>query len=246
MLECPKCQFDNELGRIFCHACGTKLDLSKIKPPTQGAKMRRRVKNRVVSTVRLVIELVLIAVFLLGIALICLVPDVKPFQPSSVELVSTEAKRNALDKLVSARKGGTVTITEPELNTFLNTLGYDKPTGKGIEVTPVALRATLKDGAILVEFVANVHFWTAFEKQAYLAYECAPVIREGQCQFLPKGGWVGRLPLHPRLLDGVPLVGDYFARLFNNLKDDKKRLLDSLTKVSVTKDAVTCEKAVAP
>ena len=42
---CPKCNYDNELGRIFCHSCGAKLDLTKIKPPTEGAKMRRRMKT---------------------------------------------------------------------------------------------------------------------------------------------------------------------------------------------------------
>jgi hypothetical protein len=243
MLQCPKCNYDNELGRIFCHSCGTKLDLSQIKPPTEGAKMRRRVKNRVLTTVRLVVELLLIGVLLLGIALICLTPEVKPFQPSGADLNAAEAKRHALDKMVTNRKGGTVVITEAELNTFLNSMTYDKPTGNGIEVTPVAMRATLlKDGSIKMEFVGNIHFWSAFEKHIYVGYECTPVILDGQCQFLPNGGWLGKLPLHPRLLVGFPLVGDYFGRLFENLKDDKKHLLDSLTTITVSKDAVTCAK----
>lgn len=33
MLVCPKCGYDNELGRVFCHGCGEKLDLSSIRPP---------------------------------------------------------------------------------------------------------------------------------------------------------------------------------------------------------------------
>ena len=50
------------------------------------------------------------------------------------------------------------------------------------------------------------------------------------------------MPLHPKLLVGTPFVDNYFGHLFGNLKDDKKSLLDPLTRISVTKDAVTCEK----
>jgi len=43
MLTCSKCGYDNELGRIFCHSCGAKLDLSNIKSPSQGgAKLKRK------------------------------------------------------------------------------------------------------------------------------------------------------------------------------------------------------------
>jgi len=245
MLQCPKCSFDNELGRIFCHSCGAKLDLSQIKPPTEGAKMRRRVKRGVARTIRITIELVIVAVLVIGIALICLTPQVKPFEATKADLLGADNKHSELDKLVTSRKVGKVVITEGELNTFLNSLSFDKPTGNGIEVTPAALRATLKDGAVMVEFVGDIHFWTAFDKSLYLAYDCTPVIRDGQCQFLPNGGWLGKLPLHPKLLVATPFVDNYFGRLFGNLKDDKKNLLDPLTKITVTKDAVTFEKEAA-
>ena len=31
MLICPDCRNENEIERIYCHDCGTKLDRSKLK-----------------------------------------------------------------------------------------------------------------------------------------------------------------------------------------------------------------------
>ena len=44
MVICQKCGYDNELGRIFCHSCGTKLNLSEIKSVSQGGKSLARKK----------------------------------------------------------------------------------------------------------------------------------------------------------------------------------------------------------
>ena len=52
MIECPKCHFSNELGRIFCHQCGSKLDLTKVKAPSEGARVRRRMAMSVGRAVR--------------------------------------------------------------------------------------------------------------------------------------------------------------------------------------------------
>ncbi|MEI6084208.1 MAG: hypothetical protein WCS70_07900, partial [Verrucomicrobiota bacterium] len=71
------------------------------------------------------------------------------------------------------------------------------------------------------------------------------VIRDGKCQFEPNGGWLGNLPLHPKLLIATGFVDQYFGRLFSNLADDKKQLLDPLSKITITKDAVTFEKEPA-
>jgi hypothetical protein len=243
MLQCPKCNYDNELGRIFCHSCGAKLDLSQIKPPTEGAKLRRRVKQSLARTVRIVVELVIVAVLVLGIVLMCLVPDVPPHSPTNADLVAADAKHRELEKLAAGRKGGTVEVTEPVLNTYLKSLSFDRPTGKGIEVAMVALRATLKEDAVLVEFVGEIQFGGSFKKRLYLGYDCTPVIRDGQCRFEPNTAAIGKLPVPRAVLTTVPLVPNYFGRLFGNLADDKKQLLDPLTKITVTKDVVKFEKA---
>ncbi|MCG3149998.1 MAG: hypothetical protein PCFJNLEI_03465 [Verrucomicrobiae bacterium] len=245
MLQCPKCNYDNELGRIFCHSCGAKLDLSQIKPPTEGAKRARRLKQGLARTIRLVVQLVIVALLILGIAMICLTPEVKPFDASNAELVAVDVKHSELEKLAAGRKGGTVVVSEGELNTFLNSLTFDKPSGKGIEVSGEVLRTTLNDGALKVEFVGKIHFGGAFDKSLYLAYDCTPVIRDGKCEFLANGGWLGQLPLHPKILATTPFVKNYFGGLFGKLEDDKKQLLDPLTKITVTKDAVTFTKDAA-
>lgn len=243
MLVCPKCNYDNELGRIFCHSCGAKLDLTQIKPPSQAEKKRRRVQRGALRWIRIGVELVVTLTILAMLGLICLTPELQPFQGDSKDLLTADAKHTALEKLVAGRKGGQVTVSEGELNVFLTSLSFDRPTGSGIEVVPSALRATLLvDGALLIEFLGEIHFGTSFTKRLYLAYNCTPTIRDGKCVFLPNGARIGTLPIHPTLLVKTPFVENYFGQLFSQLGEDKKRLLDPLAKITITKDSITFEK----
>ena len=104
MLECPKCHFNNELGRIFCHQCGNKLDLDKIKPPSKATRVRRRVTRGALHALRVTIELAVVGVLVLGIALMCMVPNIQPVEPTNAELVAADTKRMDLDRLVRDRK----------------------------------------------------------------------------------------------------------------------------------------------
>ncbi len=241
MLNCPKCGYNNELGRIFCHSCGTKLDLTQIKPPTEAAKMRRRVKAGATRALRIAIESSIAAILVLVIVLMCLTPHVEPVKATNAELLAFETKRAEFDKMLAKRKGGQIVITESDLNVFLNSFTFEKPTGSGIEVTPKALRAKLKEGGVKIEFLGAMHFNGMFNKDLYIAYECKPVIEGEQCVFQPLGGWIGKMPLHPRLLVATSFVDNYFGHLFKDLSEDKK-LIDQVTRIKVTKETVTFEK----
>ena len=65
MLICPKCGYDNELGRIFCHSCGDKLDLSNIKPATAAEKKLRKAKRETANVTRWIVRLCIVGVVLL-------------------------------------------------------------------------------------------------------------------------------------------------------------------------------------
>ena len=243
MLECPKCKFNNELGRIFCHQCGTKLDLSQIKPPTEGAKMRRRVKRNVARTTRTLIELAIAGVLILGIVALCLVPAVKSVDPTNAELMAADTMRMDLERLVNSAKGGTMTITENQLNTFLNT-NFEKPKGQGLEVSPTVLRATFANGSIKLEFVGVIHFGTFYDKSLYFGYTGEPVVVDGKFSFRPSGGWIGKLPVHPKILAVVPFIDNAFGQMFQNLKEDAE-LLDKLTSLTITPEGAQLTKGAA-
>jgi len=245
MLICPKCGNDNELGRIFCHQCGDRLDLSSIKPPSVAERKRRLFKAEAIRSTRFLVNLVILGVLILAVALICLTPPVVPIQSSNTDLVASDTKRMELDRLGKGKKGGQVMVTEAQLNAFFNQRPFRKATGAGIELTPVALRIHLNESRVQMEFLGTTHFGSYFEKKLYLAYEGQPTVQDGKFDFKPTGGWIGKLPIHPLLLRITSFFESRFGRMFNEFSSEKE-LLDTLTAIDVTKELVTFVKAAPP
>ena len=185
MLICPKCGNDNELGRIFCHKCGDRLDLSSIKPPSVEERKRRRFKAEAIRSTRFLVNLVILGILILTVVLICLTPPVVPIQSGNTDLVASDSKRMELDRVGKGKKGGQVTVTEAQLNAFFNQRPFRKSTGVGIELTPIALRIHLNESRVQIEFLGTTHFGNYFEKKLYLAYEGQPTVRDGKFSFQP-------------------------------------------------------------
>jgi len=245
MLICPKCGYDNHLGLVFCHACGEKLNLENIKPPTPVEKKRQQLQRGTKRTVKTILDIAIAVVLILGVVLICLTPSVAPVQPTDDELSASGAKRADLEKLVNDHKSGQVVVTESELNTFFSKKPFDKPNGQGIEMTTVALRTSLSDGCVKVEFLGTAHFGAIFDKNLYLGYAGQPSVAGGQFVFKPTGAWLGRLPIHPIILRAMPFIGSRLGRLFGGLNDEKA-LLDKLTSIDVTKESAAFVMSAAP
>ena len=243
MLICPQCGNDNELGRIFCHGCGTKLDLSSIKPPTAMEKKARRIKRGAMRTLRIAVDLIILGGLILGVTLLCLAPSVTPVQPTNKDLVGSDARRIDLEKLAKGHKSGQVIVTEGQLNAFFNQKPFEKPTGQGIELTPIALRASFSDGCVKVEFLGTAHFGTTFDKNLYLRYDVRPTVTGGKFVFKPIGGWIGKLPIHPAILAATSFFDTRFSRLFGELGEEKA-LLDNLTAIEVTEESATLIRSV--
>jgi len=233
MLTCPKCGFDNELGRIFCHQCGAKLDLDQIKSPAQGGpKIRRRGAWTWRRVARRALDVAVIAFLVWVIYLLCQVPEVRPFKPTNADLLAADNKRLQLDEIMLQQKPAFLEVSEEELNTFIGSLGFNKPRGTGFEVVPVTLRTKLDDGVVELIFVGEVRIGSAFSKKIYVSYTGAPVIDDGQFEFRPVSACVGRMPIHPRLLQTTGLIQDSFARLLDKF-DHERDLLDKLNSISV-------------
>jgi len=233
MLTCPKCNFENELGRIFCHQCGNKLDLDKIKAPTEGAKMRRRAAIGARKTFRTVIELAIAGGVILAIWLMCVVPDSQPIKPTNAELVAVDIKRLDLGQLVNGRKPGVMQVTEGELNTFLNTLGLEKPKETGVMFAPVMVRVDFGDGTVKVNYVGELRFGGPVHKQFCFGLAGTPTVGKGTFVFKPTGAWVGKLPIHPKLIELTGGFQNIFAKLFTRL-DNERNSLDRLSSITIT------------
>jgi hypothetical protein len=233
MLTCQKCSYQNELGRIFCHQCGTKLDLEAIKPPSRGGpKIRRRSDWTTQKVVRLAVEVLVVSLIIWVIWLAASVPDINFPRPTNAELLEADTKRMDLQRLVDLNRGGTVEVTEAQVNAFLGSFGMKKPAGKGLEIVPTGVRVTLDEGAVLGEVLGELHIGPSLRKRIYFSCTSVPVIQDGECDFRPVGATIGKLPIHPLLLDATDFIQGYFRRLFGRLGNEKS-LLDKLTSVSV-------------
>lgn len=248
MLRCPKCGYDNELGRIFCHSCGAKLDLNQIKPPGRaGRRLRKKGGVSATRLVRRVIEVAVLALVVLALYLAAQVPTVRPISTTSADLVGADRKRFDLEQLAQQRRPGSVSITEAELNAFIDALGFEKPQGKGIAVVPSKVQIELGEGETTVIFRGRITVGGQWNKNVLFRYTGVPMVENGQFVYRPVAGAVGALPIHPWILKKTGLFDRYFGRVFGNLKHEKQ-LLDKLTSISVNPRRVllSYQPAVAP
>ncbi len=233
MLTCSKCGYENELGRIFCHSCGAKLDLSEIKSPAQGGP---RLKKRGAGTGRLVSRAIGLVILLAVAAVIYLaaqVPDVRPINTTNQDMISVDKKRFELDQLKAQNQPRVISITEAELNAFIGSLGFNTSGGKGATVTPNDLQLELGDGVVTAVFVGKISIGSAFSKRVYISYTGKPVIEDSLFAFKPVRGAVGSLPIPASILETTGIFDRYFGKLFANLSKEKQ-VLDSLKSISVT------------
>src|ERR1017187_888392 len=234
MVICSKCGYDNELGRIFCHSCGAKLNLSEIKSPSQGGKvLTKRKSSDKRRMLRRTINVVILLVIVTTIVLVLQVPALRPISTSSEDLTSIDKKRFELDGLNLQKSPRTITISETELNAFIDTLGLQKGEAKAPSITPSKLQVELGDGFVTAIYISKIHLGGSFEKQLCLTYSGVPSMEHGHLVFNPIAGAVGSLPIHPWILEKTGLFDRYYAKPFGDLGQEKQ-MLDTLTSISVT------------
>ena len=234
MVICSKCGYDNELGRIFCHSCGAKLNLSEIKSPSQGGKdLTKRKKSGSVRMLRRAINIIILVVVVTAIVLALQVPALRPISTSSDDLTSIDKKRFELDGLSLQKDPRTITISETELNAFIDTLGLQKAESKSPTIIPVKLQIELGDGFVTAIYISKIHLGGSFEKQLYFTYAGVPTLEHGHFAFKPIGGALGALSIHPWILEKTGIFDHYYSKLFEDLGQEKQ-MLGSLTSISVT------------
>jgi hypothetical protein len=241
MIICPKCSFDNELGRIFCHQCGNKLDLDKIKHTSGPGRIVHRKKSGPRRPWRIAIEVVILALFIWMIYLMTRTPEIKPLKPTNADLVATDNKRVSLERVVYQGKPLAapyqLKITTSELNTYLNSKGWDKPPKQGFNVVPVALRIELNNGVVTLSFLGTARWGEGLSKKIFLSYTGLPSIQDGRFEFAPIAASIGDLPIHPMILAHTGLIQHYFQQLLSKLKGEKE-LLDQLSSITVERDDI--------
>jgi hypothetical protein len=234
MVICQKCGYDNELGRIFCHSCGTKLDLSEIKSVSQGGKsLRRKKAGGFGKTIGRIINVAILVALLAVVYLAIQVPILRPITITNEDSLAADKERFALDDLLLQKAPRAISISEAELNAFVESLGFTKGASKSLELTPTRLQLELGDSVVTAIFIGKINFAGSVSKELYLSYTGVPTIEGGRFVFRPVGGALGSLPISPWLLEKTGVFDHYYARVFGKLGQEKQ-VLDSLASISVT------------
>ncbi|HMO03963.1 MAG TPA: zinc ribbon domain-containing protein [Kiritimatiellia bacterium] len=226
-VRCQKCGADNRLGQLFCHACGAKLDLSKLTPE-QVARENRAINPAAVAAriVRLALFLGLLAV----LGLLCW-PAAPAGDPPSVNgsgIVKDQmsALRVAIMRKVEKRE----TFSEADLNAHLNAVIRNGGTGGGMNLQLREVRIDLRDGA--------VEAWTRSSLGPLtITYSSLARVEEGaggRKTFRATDARIGHLPLPGPLRDRV--VGQ-LASMFQMLQEEQL-LLQRLATVELVDGAV--------
>jgi hypothetical protein len=240
MLPCPKCGYSNELGRIFCHQCGTKLDLSQIKAPSQGGKsLKKKKKSQTWKVVRTLLELAVIIGVLFAIYLAWQTPTRPTGQASTEDLLGADKKRIKLEKLVAGTKPGKVEVTPGEANAFLSSnLTMGKPPEAWLVFAPQALRLEFMERAVKVRVWGEFRIGKDLKKQVYFSYIVVPSVGDGSFSAQTTGGSVGYLPIHPWLLRASGLV----ERFLGNVKmAQEQKTFSKLSGITISPERVTLE-----
>jgi hypothetical protein len=233
MIVCSKCGYDNELGRIFCHSCGAKLDLTEVKAPSQGGRIFRRTKGGIGKLFSRLVSIAILAVVVVVLFLACQVPTIRAISTSSDDLNHSDEKRAALDRLLVDKSPRSIAVTEGELNSFIQQLGFESGTPGTLQLVPTRLQLELGDGVVTAVFLGRIHIAGSVEKQLYLSYTGVPTVENGHFVFKPKAGALGALSIGPWLLVKTGLFDHCFAGLFGRL-DREKQALDTLSSITVT------------
>ncbi|MDD2709557.1 MAG: zinc ribbon domain-containing protein [Verrucomicrobiae bacterium] len=226
MLVCPKCQYDNELGRIFCAKCGEKLDLNRVGPQSGVVKRARSGKKQmpfgkiVASGMTKFIEVIMLAAVAAFLTLIMMPPQVfrKGFDDRHFE--SYQNKQTQLIEAVSVDQVVSMNLDEEELNSMLSQVV--KQAQKAMADQPIGLDSayvSIRDGVAVVVIQMK---WKYF--RLVFSLEVKPALVENRMTFVPVGARVGRVRVPPESALSLERIQKIAKGLLNGLETEKQIL----------------------
>jgi hypothetical protein len=233
MLKCPKCGYDNELGRIFCHSCGSKLDLDQIRAASRAEpKSVRRPNPKIGFVLWRAFQVVVLLSIVLILYLAAQVPGIRAISTTSDDLKAANHKWIELGRSIDLREPATLEITEAELNAFVSTLGFKDDETRTFGIRPVNLQIELGDGVIRLLVLGELQFGTLFKKKVQMSCTGTATMEQRRLIFTPVDARIGALPIHPVIVRRIPFFRNQFVESFQNLVEENK-ILNQMASVTV-------------
>ena len=226
-LACPECRRENEAERIYCHDCGARLDRSAVikqKGGEEDAKATQRRLHSMFDPRRaklrqnffLIAKVVLGAVALAGVVQMLRSPDLPENKAGMGELpaqINLDLENASMDPRV-----GTLRYSEDQLNGYLGyaikgrqaalTKYYLKFERLVVRLDEGSCHATTQRSLFGFPLSASVNF--------------TPQLQNGAITAQTHGGALGRLPIHPQLMQFGDIL---FADVRTALDRERKSLV---------------------
>ncbi len=258
-LVCDHCGFHNDLTRVFCHNCGSRLTSPPVEvadkdapAPAAGATVPGRVQappaigaSRVAGSsgpppgtparsalgkfVRGVIGTAIFAAIIAAMIQMARKPENIP-PAESVNLGMADGVASAIES--ASKTGSGLVFNQAQINNFLVARVQAVEDGTQGAFQPKFVRAFVRlgNGDYRLYIEETVLGWPV--------YLCLAQVPAGSAQGLTKqdvGGWIGRLPIHPMLLPVVQrLVNPVGASALQAAPDFTKAISVSVTPQQIT------------
>lgn len=229
-LVCPECRRENEPERIYCHDCGARLDrsaLAKAQAATEEdpAATHKRVKalfdgRRAKTRARFfqISKFVLSAVAAAAVIQMIRPPDL-PEVPK-VDMLPRQINLDLESAAMDPRSPG-LSYSEGEVNAYLGYALKSKKTALSKVLQFERAVAELGEGFYNLTVERSLMGFSLFTTGSF-----TPVLQNGVLTSRARAGRLGRLPVHPALMN---LVAPY---LFGDLASVTERERKSITKLS--------------
>jgi hypothetical protein len=239
-LTCKQCSYVNEPERVYCHNCGQKLDRSVLpkeseirrESPEKAQKRIRKMtnpgKSPFATQLGVLFKTVAWGAVVAAVIQIIRPPEGAPPEKGEIPLrpVST-----VVAQLAESPQPRSLTLNQVELNYLMKTQVKAKDSGvPGIKFDRAY--GILLPGEVRVGVQQSI--WT-YPLHALMGFK--PEYNNGIFQPKLVSGYVGRLPVHPAVMEYVAYAFP-FRGLFASMKRERD-LLQKLRDVRVEKGSVT-------
>ena len=242
-LSCKQCGHTNEGQRIYCHNCGAKLDRSSLpmesKPKESLDKQQRRLRKMTnpyngvfVGWRPKLFKTLLCALTLAALIQAVRPPDGVPPAKKRGELVDAPQIILNLEEAIFTHTTQKITIPEPGINAYL---------GNNVKAKKIDLPFfgdVVKFDRVFVNTEEGscrmVQQQSIYDYPFYLAGIYRIGIKDGKIDAAVLGGYIGRLPIHPRLMEKCEIT---FDGLWAALKREKQ-VLDKMQTIEAHKGSI--------
>ncbi|MGC3992410.1 MAG: zinc ribbon domain-containing protein [Chthoniobacteraceae bacterium] len=244
-LKCTQCGHENEAERIYCHNCGTKLDRSVLPVEEKKKESNEQTMKRVrkmtnpntgffAGAGKSLLKSLLWAVAVAGAVQIARPPDGIPPKAGADTLLDAQPLLMSLQNAQMQRAPARLAMDETLINKYLQATLKEQATGLiGDEVKFNRVFVHCVDGNPQGScWITSEQALFDYHLFASVGYELS--IANNQVKTKCVGGYLGRLPVHPLLMQYGDLI---FSKIWDALGREHK-VMNQMQSIEVHKGQI--------